>query len=138
MGLATSADDAVLLEGRCSHRHGRRRPVPETGFSPVATRLTWRVEPRSGLPCREWSRPDPPLGAWLRSGSSRRGCELDGRGDDVLLTETGRRAYEKAAPAHLASIDRHFTGALSERQLDALIGIQQTIATARRAASIRV
>ncbi|GAA2636633.1 MarR family transcriptional regulator [Actinomadura fulvescens] len=62
---------------------------------------------------------------------ARQSCELDGRGDDVLLTETGRQTLERATPAHLASIDRHFSGALSERQLDALIGIQQTIAASR-------
>jgi hypothetical protein len=53
MGLATSADDAVLLEGRCSHRYGRRRPVPETGFSPVATR--W-IEDRTGWSIRRFVR----------------------------------------------------------------------------------
>lgn len=69
---------------------------------------------------------------------AREACELDGRGDDVLLTEAGRQAYEKAAPSHLASIDRHFTGALSQRQLDALAGIHQTIVASRRTASITV
>ncbi|MEU4572614.1 MarR family winged helix-turn-helix transcriptional regulator [Nonomuraea sp. ATR24] len=58
---------------------------------------------------------------------AREACELDGRGDDVLLTEAGRRAHEEATPAHLASIDRHFGRALSAGQLAALVDIERTL-----------
>ncbi|MFG1944855.1 MarR family winged helix-turn-helix transcriptional regulator [Nonomuraea sp. NPDC048826] len=62
---------------------------------------------------------------------ARESCELDGRGDDVLLTEAGRRTYEEATPAHLASIDRHFGRALSAGQLAALVDIEQAVSAAR-------
>ncbi|WP_283136434.1 MarR family winged helix-turn-helix transcriptional regulator [Rhizohabitans arisaemae] len=84
----------------------------------LATRMNW-----------DHSRLSRQLGRMERRGLiARESCDLDGRGDDVLLTEAGRRAYREATPAHLTSIDRHFTGALSAGQLDALTGIEQTLA----------
>ncbi|GAA0585518.1 MarR family winged helix-turn-helix transcriptional regulator [Actinomadura livida] len=72
------------------------------------------------------------LGRMERRGLiAREPCELDGRGDDVLLTDAGRDAYERAAPAHAASVERHLTGLLTPEQLDVLIGIEQTIADRR-------
>ncbi|MFW6691081.1 MarR family winged helix-turn-helix transcriptional regulator [Streptomyces sp. MAR4 CNX-425] len=62
---------------------------------------------------------------------AREPCERDGRGDDVLLTEAGRRAYETARPGHLASVRRHFTGPLSAAQLDQLAAIARTLAAGR-------
>ncbi|MGW0482664.1 MarR family winged helix-turn-helix transcriptional regulator [Nonomuraea sp. NPDC003214] len=62
---------------------------------------------------------------------AREACELDGRGDDVLLTEAGQRIYEEATPAHLASIDRHFGRALSAGQLAALVDIERTLSADR-------
>lgn len=62
---------------------------------------------------------------------SREPCELDGRGDDVLLTEAGRRAHHDATPAHLASVRRHFTGALTGAQLSALAGIEHSLRQTR-------
>ncbi|MEV0585572.1 MarR family transcriptional regulator [Nonomuraea sp. NPDC050310] len=66
---------------------------------------------------------------------AREACELDGRGDDVLLTPAGRQAYEEATPAHLASIDRHFGRALDGRQLAALIDIEQVISAGHRSST---
>ncbi|TDC98088.1 MarR family winged helix-turn-helix transcriptional regulator [Actinomadura sp. 7K507] len=72
------------------------------------------------------------LGRMERRGLvTREPCELDGRGDDVVLTDSGRRAYAEAAPAHLESVERHLTGLLTPEQLDALIGIEQTVAGRR-------
>ncbi|MFD1940226.1 MULTISPECIES: MarR family winged helix-turn-helix transcriptional regulator [Nonomuraea] len=68
---------------------------------------------------------------------ARHACELDGRGDDVLLTEAGQQTYDAATPAHLASIDRHFTGVLSAQQLNTLTGIEHAVAAERRAATPR-
>ncbi|MFI6712772.1 MarR family winged helix-turn-helix transcriptional regulator [Nonomuraea sp. NPDC050478] len=85
----------------------------------------------NGLTARmNWahSRLSRQLGRMERRGLiARQACELDGRGDDVALTESGRQVYAEAAPAHLASIHRHFTASLSAQQLEALIGIEQTI-----------
>ncbi|MEU5402909.1 MarR family winged helix-turn-helix transcriptional regulator [Streptomyces sp. NPDC005963] len=68
------------------------------------------------------------LGRMERRGLiGREACELDGRGDDVVLTADGRRAYDEATPAHLASVRRHFTGALSRDQLLALTGIERSL-----------
>ncbi|MEU1387814.1 MULTISPECIES: MarR family transcriptional regulator [unclassified Nonomuraea] len=62
---------------------------------------------------------------------AREACELDGRGDDVVLTEAGRQTYDRATPAHLASIERHFTSLLSAQQLNALTGIAHAVAALR-------
>jgi DNA-binding MarR family transcriptional regulator len=89
--------------------------------SGLATRMHWTH-----------SRLSRQLGRMERRGLiAREACDLDGRGDDVLLTQAGRHAYENATPTHLASIERHLTGALSARQLDALTDIEQTLAAAR-------
>ncbi|MEV4160482.1 MarR family winged helix-turn-helix transcriptional regulator [Nonomuraea dietziae] len=86
----------------------------------------------NGLTARmNWahSRLSRQLGRMERRGLiARQACELDGRGDDIVLTESGRQVYAEAAPAHLASIHRHFTESLSAQQLEALLGIEQTIA----------
>ncbi|MDA0637461.1 MarR family transcriptional regulator [Nonomuraea sp. MCN248] len=85
----------------------------------------------SGLTARmNWthSRLSRQLGRMERRGLiTRQACELDGRGDDVVLTEAGRQAHAQAAPHHLASIHRHFTEALSTQQLEALSGIEQAV-----------
>jgi DNA-binding MarR family transcriptional regulator len=47
-------------------------------------------------------------------------CELDGRGDDVELTDAGRRAVDEAEPVLEAWVRAHFTGALTAAQLAAL------------------
>ncbi|MGP4022074.1 MarR family winged helix-turn-helix transcriptional regulator [Actinomadura sp. 3N407] len=72
------------------------------------------------------------LGRMERRGLiAREPCELDGRGDDVLLTDSGRQAHATATPAHLASVQRHLTSLLTPQQLDALIGIEQTLSDRR-------
>ncbi|MFD9947897.1 MarR family winged helix-turn-helix transcriptional regulator [Nonomuraea sp. NPDC059023] len=58
----------------------------------------------------------------------REKCELDGRGEDVVLTGEGRRAYDRAAPVHLGAVRRHLTGALSPEQLAAFIAVARRIA----------
>ncbi|WP_246509748.1 MarR family winged helix-turn-helix transcriptional regulator [Nonomuraea endophytica] len=57
----------------------------------------------------------------------REKCELDGRGEDVVLTDAGRRAHDRAAPVHLDAVRRHFTGALSPEQLAAFTAIARHI-----------
>lgn len=42
---------------------------------------------------------------------------LDGRGTLAVLTPEGRRALRDAAPAHLRSVERIFTDALTEEEL---------------------
>ncbi|GAA4083007.1 MarR family winged helix-turn-helix transcriptional regulator [Nonomuraea soli] len=73
------------------------------------------------------------LGRMERRGLiAREACELDGRGDDVLLTGAGRQAYEEATPGHLASIERHFGRALTGAQLAALVDIERAVAAGSR------
>jgi DNA-binding MarR family transcriptional regulator len=50
-------------------------------------------------------------------------CELDGRGDDVELTGAGRSALDDAEPVVAASVQAHFTRALTDAQLRALTEI---------------
>ncbi|XRQ09551.1 MarR family winged helix-turn-helix transcriptional regulator [Actinomadura welshii] len=59
---------------------------------------------------------------------AREACDLDGRGDDILLTDTGRQAYEAAAPAFWRSVRRHFSDLLTPRQLAALTEISRIVA----------
>lgn len=57
----------------------------------------------------------------------REPCELDGRGDDVILTPTGRQALDDATPVHRASVRAHFADALSADQVAALADISATV-----------
>ena len=56
----------------------------------AATRFVDRME-TAGLVCRE-------------------SCATDGRGTFVAMTDHGRDVLSRAAPVHLAGIDRYFTG----------------------------
>ena len=58
---------------------------------------------------------------------TREDCTSDGRGAFVVLTDAGWRAVQAAAPAHVASVRRHFIDLLSREQLDALAEISQTV-----------
>lgn len=57
----------------------------------------------------------------------RAGCETDGRGAFVVLTDAGRAAIEAAAPQHVAEVRRSFIDLLSPAQLDALAGISAVV-----------
>lgn len=54
-------------------------------------------------------------------------CELDGRGDDVELTDSGRRALDTAEPVLAAAVQAHFTDALTDAQLVALAEIGEAL-----------
>ncbi|GAB3864912.1 MarR family winged helix-turn-helix transcriptional regulator [Micromonospora andamanensis] len=48
---------------------------------------------------------------------TREACELDGRGDDVVLTKAGRRAIDKAMQVHAALVRTRFADLLSDDQV---------------------
>lgn len=50
-------------------------------------------------------------------------CELDGRGDDVELTDAGRQALDVAEPGVVEAVHTLFAEALTEPQLGALAEI---------------
>jgi len=57
-----------------------------------------------------------------RSGAvAREVCASDRRGSFAVLTNDGARRLAAVVPAHLADIDRWFTGALTPAQLDGLL-----------------
>ncbi|MEV6432773.1 MarR family transcriptional regulator [Nocardia sp. NPDC051463] len=89
----------------------------------------------SGLAARmHWphSRLSRQLGRMEQRGLiAREPCERDGRGDDVVLTESGRQALAAAGPVHLESVHRHLLDLLTPEQLAALTGIEETIARHR-------
>jgi DNA-binding MarR family transcriptional regulator len=58
---------------------------------------------------------------------TREGCEDDGRGSVIVLTEDGLRAIRKAAPRHVESVRRHLIDLLSPAQIDALGDIAETV-----------
>ena len=48
-------------------------------------------------------------------------CEDDGRGAVVALTDEGLRTIERAAPAHVESVRRHFVDLLTDEEI-AMLG----------------
>lgn len=58
---------------------------------------------------------------------TREGCEEDGRGSVIVLTDDGLRAIRKAAPRHVESVRRHIIDLLSPAQIDALGDIAETV-----------
>lgn len=74
---------------------------------------------------------------------SRQGCPSDARGSFAVLTDSGLREIQRAAPIHVARVRQHFVDLLSDDQLDALAEISEALigrllsvpgAPARRAA----
>ena len=53
----------------------------------------------------------------------REACSADTRYADIVLTEAGRDAIDRAAALHVAHVRRYFIDALTPEQLDALDGI---------------
>jgi len=53
----------------------------------------------------------------------REECEEDARGLMVRLTPAGRRAIEKAAPAHAEAVRRHVFDLLSKKEMEALTDV---------------
>jgi DNA-binding MarR family transcriptional regulator len=81
--------------------------------------------------------------AWSRSRLSRHASRMearglierapdptDGRGCLLVLTVHGLRVLEDAAPAHVASVRRHFIDRLSARDLTALEDIADSVTSA--------
>ena len=54
-------------------------------------------------------------------------CADDGRGAFVVLTEEGRRTIEAAAPAHVASVRRHFVDLLTEEEIATLGAVTERV-----------
>lgn len=54
-------------------------------------------------------------------------CTEDGRGAWLVLTPRGMGAIQKAAPAHVASVRRHFFAALSPEQVKAMAEIAAAV-----------
>lgn len=68
------------------------------------------------------------IGRMERRGLVRREeCADDGRGAIVALTEAGLASIEDAAPAHVASVRRHFIDLLTDDQLATLRSISDTV-----------
>jgi DNA-binding MarR family transcriptional regulator len=57
----------------------------------------------------------------------REECSDDARGAIVALTDAGLASIERAAPAHVASVRRHFIDLLTDDQLAALRSITATV-----------
>jgi DNA-binding MarR family transcriptional regulator len=54
-------------------------------------------------------------------------CADDGRGAVVVLTDKGRRTLEEAAPAHVASVRRHFIDLLTGEEIATLGAITERV-----------
>jgi DNA-binding MarR family transcriptional regulator len=55
-------------------------------------------------------------------------CQLDGRGDDVEITEVGRRALAAAEPVLAATVRGHLTAGLDAADRAALARIAAAVA----------
>lgn len=58
---------------------------------------------------------------------TRRDCESDARGADVVLTDAGWAAIVSAAPGHVESVREHFINLLSDEQIKVLGDISETV-----------
>ena len=58
---------------------------------------------------------------------TRRDCESDARGADVVLTDAGWAAIVSAAPGHVESVREHFIDLLSDEQIKVLGDISETV-----------
>lgn len=68
------------------------------------------------------------IGRMERRGLVRREeCADDGRGAIIALTDAGLASIEGAAPAHVASVRRHFIDVLTDDQVAALRAISDTV-----------
>jgi DNA-binding MarR family transcriptional regulator len=99
----SGADYAVLVNLSEDENHQVR-------MSDLAFRMTWSKSRLSHQVARMEK----------RGLVERRACGEDGRGAWLTLTSEGMQTIEKAAPAHVASVRRHFLSALTSEQLDAL------------------
>jgi len=54
-------------------------------------------------------------------------CPTDQRGWNVTLTDRGRAAIAKAAPAHVEAVRRHFIDLLTPHQIETLDTVAQTV-----------
>ncbi|MDP9860843.1 MULTISPECIES: MarR family winged helix-turn-helix transcriptional regulator [Streptosporangium] len=58
---------------------------------------------------------------------TREDCATDARGAVIVLTESGQRAIEAAAPGHVESVRRHLIDLLTPEQIDTLGDIADTV-----------
>jgi DNA-binding MarR family transcriptional regulator len=58
---------------------------------------------------------------------AREECPTDARGAFVVLTETGRAAIERAAPAHVETVRQLVFDGLSRDQLAALTAVSSSV-----------
>ena len=54
-------------------------------------------------------------------------CESDRRGAYVVVTDTGRKELEFAAPGHVAAVRRLFVDRLTPEQIDAVTAAAETV-----------
>lgn len=64
----------------------------------------------------------------------RQACSRDRRGSEAVLTAAGLVALQEAAPAHLASVRRHFMDDLDESEIDCLARVFDRLGRRLRAA----
>lgn len=109
-GLSFERYDVLLRLGRAPDASLRMSDLAERVMAPPST-LTRRVDRlvRDGLVSRD-RRP------------------TDSRVVVVRLTEEGRHLLRRAARTHLRGIRQHFTGRLTDRQLDEVAGGLEVIA----------
>lgn len=60
----------------------------------------------------------------------RETCATDRRGTFVVMTEAGRDAFDRAAPLHLAGIERHFGRRITDAEAAAMAGAFERVLAA--------
>lgn len=102
------SDPDYTVLSNLSEAEGRRQRLNE-----LAARMLWSK-----------SRLSHHIGRMEERGLvAREDCVTDGRGAFVVLTKTGLRAIQAAAPPHVASVRRHFIDLLTPQEIVTLTAI---------------
>ena len=64
--------------------------------------------------------------------AERRSCETDRRVQFVAITDKGREVLAHALAIHLADLEAHFTGKLSDAERDTIVSVMERIRSAPR------
>jgi DNA-binding MarR family transcriptional regulator len=127
-----------LLETTDELRRILSAQLQEAGVSPADYQVLLALSEAVGRRLRsselaaaiDWerSRLSHHLGRMERRGLIRRDdCATDSRGAEVLLTEDGADAFQRAGRPHLRAIKKHFADALTGEQFDALADVLQSL-----------
>jgi DNA-binding MarR family transcriptional regulator len=123
----------TLLDLHLARDLGRESGLSESDYDVLSTLSEapgsrWRANELAARLLWSSSRLAHHVGRMERRGLvSRSGCDDDGRGATVSITEAGREVLERAAPAHVESVRRHFVDLLTPAEVETLAAIAEKV-----------